>query len=142
MAQEQVTARGACLCGAVRYEVRGPLRAVFTCHCDECRAFTGSVWQATAARKERVSVEGVEYLAWYQSSPRARRGFCRECGSSLFMEPTDGRPYVAIAAGTLEKPTGLERAVHIWTAEAGDYYPIDDAIPRHADGEHGLPQPE
>ncbi len=30
-------ATGGCLCGAVRYEVRGPLRPVVYCHCAQCR---------------------------------------------------------------------------------------------------------
>jgi hypothetical protein len=28
---------GGCLCGAVRFEVLGPLRDVVLCHCGECR---------------------------------------------------------------------------------------------------------
>ena len=31
----RVTA-GGCLCGAVRYELVGPLRDVVNCHCSEC----------------------------------------------------------------------------------------------------------
>ena len=39
---------GGCLCGAVRYQVRGPLRSVVMCHCSQCRRQTGHVMAATA----------------------------------------------------------------------------------------------
>jgi hypothetical protein len=94
---------GRCLCGAVAYAVDGPLRAVNACHCDECRRVTGSLWHATAAWRDDLTVEDPdERLTWYQSSERARRGFCAACGASLFLD-YDGRPYMAITAGTLER---------------------------------------
>ncbi len=34
-------ASGRCLCGAARYEVRGPLRDVQICHCEERRRWHG-----------------------------------------------------------------------------------------------------
>ena len=34
-------ATGRCLCGAVTYEVRGPLRDIVLCHCVECRRWSG-----------------------------------------------------------------------------------------------------
>jgi hypothetical protein len=39
--QHQIRATGGCLCGAVRYEVRGPLRPVVYCHCTQCRRTSG-----------------------------------------------------------------------------------------------------
>ena len=66
-------------------------------------------------------------LHWYRSSERARRGFCRHCGSSLFWEP-GGKGYVAVAAGTLDEPTGLETIRHIHVADKGDYYEIADGL--------------
>ncbi len=47
---ELTMARGGCLCGAVRYEVQGPLRDVLICHCEECRRWHGHVSATTAAR--------------------------------------------------------------------------------------------
>jgi hypothetical protein len=117
-------ASGRCLCGAVRYEVRGPLREVLLCHCSECRRWAGHVWAATAARRDHLHVIERGALRWIdspESETRARRGFCRECGSSLFWE-APGRNTVSIAAGTLDPPTGLRVAGEVHVESAGDYY--------------------
>jgi hypothetical protein len=68
-------------------------------------------------------------LRWYLSSPAARRGFCAKCGASLFWDPV-GEGRMSIMAGALDSPTGLSAQGHIFTAEAGDYYHIDDGLPR------------
>ena len=57
----------------------------------------------------------------------SRRGFCSECGASVFWE-REGRGTISIAAGTLDEPTGLAPSHHIFTADAGDYYQVDDAL--------------
>ena len=127
-------ATGRCLCGAVRYEVRGTLRDVLICHCEECRRWHGHVSASTAARREDLVLLEQHGLRWIQS-PRsdadARRGFCAECGSSLFWEAPD-RPTVSIAAGTLDGPTGLRSSAHWYVSQAGDYYELPaDGLPRH-----------
>lgn len=122
-------ARGRCLCGAVRYEVRGALRNVVICHCQDCRRWHGHVCAATAAaRDDLVLVAGEEQLRWFESPTSeagARRGFCARCGSSLFWE-APGRQTISIAAGTLDAPTGLRTVAHIYTDFAGDYYQRGD----------------
>ena len=132
--------RGGCLCGAVRYEVQGPLRPVVACHCDMCRRTSGHFAAATAARRDAIVLRQERGLRWYDSSPAARRGFCQFCGSNLFWAPNDGSRF-SIMAGTLDKPTGLAIAVHIFVNEAGDYYRIADGVPQRADGAHGIPLP-
>ena len=68
-------------------------------------------------------------LSWYRSSPRAERGFCRVCGGNLFWRP-DGENRTAITAGTLDLPTGLELAEHIFVDDKSDYYVLDDGLPQ------------
>jgi hypothetical protein len=127
-------ASGGCLCGSVRYEVRGPLRDVLVCHCVECRRWHGHVSASTAARKEDLVLIEARGLRWVQSprsDARARRGFCGECGSSLFWD-APARETVSIAAGTLDGPTGLRVVGHWFTSRAGDYYEMpQDGLPRH-----------
>ncbi|CAA9461904.1 MAG: hypothetical protein AVDCRST_MAG02-3122 [uncultured Rubrobacteraceae bacterium] len=131
---------GGCLCGAVRYEVRGPLRAVVDCHCTQCRRTSGHFAAFTATRPEALVLIESEGLRWHRSSPTARRGFCGICGSSLFWEPASG-DRVSIAAGTLDPPTGLQTAAHVFVEDAGDYYEIGDGRPQRADGDHGVAIP-
>ena len=49
------TATGSCLCGAVRYEVRGPLRQVVNCHCGQCRKFHGHYGAYSSAAAKDIS---------------------------------------------------------------------------------------
>jgi len=70
-------------------------------------------------------------VRWYASSAQAQRGFCPVCGGNLFFDgPGD---HLSIMAGTLDSPTGLRLAGHIYCAEKGDYYDIADDLP-HAEG--------
>ncbi len=117
--------RGSCLCGAVVYEVRGPLRSVIACHCHQCRKQTGHFMAATSAPRDRFRLLRDEGLRWYRSSVEAQRGFCGQCGSVLFWS-MDGRPDISIAAGSIDGPTGLRTEGHIFCASKGDYYAIPD----------------
>ncbi len=130
-----VRATGGCLCGAVRFEIRGELRDVLVCHCVECRRWSGNVWAATAARREEVVFVEERGLRWIDSPDSdndARRGFCAECGSSLFWD-APGSERMAIAAGSLDEPTGLRTVAHVYVSQARDYEQLpDDGLPRHA----------
>jgi hypothetical protein len=122
-------ASGSCLCGAVRFRVWGPLRDSIACHCSQCRKTSGHYWSATRAASADLELTEQRGLAWFQSSARARRGFCRECGSSLFWQPTGGST-TSIGSGTLDGPSGLRTACHIHVADKGDYFEIEPAVPQ------------
>ena len=124
---------GGCLCGAVRYEVRGPLRPVVYCHCSQCRRTSGHYVAASACGADDLTLLADEALRWYDSSPRAQRGFCSICGGNLFWRPKGGN-HVSIMAGTLDLPTGVRAIAHIHTDTASDYFDIADGLPQYADG--------
>jgi hypothetical protein len=119
---------GGCLCGAVRYEATGALRDVVVCHCRMCRKAHGHIGAYTASARDALRLVEARGLKWYRSSAQARRGFCSECGATLFWEG-DGRDTMSIAAGTLDEPTGLTTVLQIHVASAGDYYPVDASTP-------------
>lgn len=122
---------GRCACGAVRFEVNGLLRPVIACHCQTCRKTSGHYWAATEAYRANLRLLDERWLKWFQSSELAQRGFCSECGSSLFFRRHDS-DRISIAAGALEAPTTLDLVEHICSREAGDYYMIENDLSQHA----------
>lgn len=135
MTDETKVTTGGCLCGAVRYEVTGRLRDIVNCHCTMCRRLHGNFGSHSKARKVNISVTKDDGLAWYKTSEVARRGFCRECGSSLFWEPFE-LDATGIVAGTLDGPTGLRTMGHIFVGEKADFYEIVDDLAQY-DGSSG-----
>jgi hypothetical protein len=124
---------GGCLCGAVRYTARGPLRDVLVCHCVECRRFHGGPGPYTAVPKndlELVADRGLRWRVSEASDAHAERGFCCECGSSLFWR-APARTTVSIAAGTLDGPTGRRTIGHIYDEQRADWEHVD-GLPRRA----------
>jgi hypothetical protein len=115
--------RGSCLCGAIVYEVHGPLRDVIACHCTQCRKQTGHYMAATAASRDDFRLIESGELRWYRSSAEAERGFCGRCGSVLFWSRA-GSPDISITAGTIDGPTGVATEGHIFCASHGDYYDV------------------
>lgn len=120
---------GRCLCGAVSFQTQGELRGVIYCHCSQCRRQTGHFYAATNVADDRLDVTGAENVSWFSASAQARRGFCRICGSALFWKPVDG-DYTSIMAGLFDQPTGLEGKCHIFVADKGDYYELNDQLPK------------
>lgn len=122
-------ATGGCLCDSVRYEIHGPLRNVVSCHCSKCRRFSGNIGAYTSIMRDNLIIKDKRTLKWYRSvkdeTPDVYRGFCSECGSSLFWDPRQ-KDTIAVAAGSLDEPTGLTIAGHVWTDQMGDYYEITD----------------
>nr|WP_298687001.1 GFA family protein [uncultured Dongia sp.] len=136
---KQTTRNGQCLCGAIHLTVTGPMRDISVCHCGQCRRWHGHAPAYSKARWTDIGLTGGEFLSWYVSSPEARRGFCNQCGSSLFWERT-GSDAVSIPAGLLDAPTGLHTRHHIFVADKGDCYEIPDALPQFAgSGGNALP---
>jgi hypothetical protein len=136
MQNSEIKAAGGCLCGAVRYQVHGALLGVVNCHCSKCRRFHGHVGAYTATRRENLIMIKSEGLKWYRSiqdeTPDVYRGFCRECGSSLFWDPR-GKQNISIAAGSLDPPTNLSTERHVWLSQKTDYYTLTDDLPQHAE---------
>ena len=122
--------KGACLCGAISFEVEGALAPPDACHCTQCRRQSGHYWASTNVARDALTVRGAENVTWFQSSAKVRRGFCSTCGSVLFWDPPH-KDWTSIAMGAFDSPTGTRLEVHIFTADKGDYYEIADGLPQH-----------
>lgn len=124
--------RGGCLCGAVRYRITGPLRPVINCHCQQCRRTSGHFVAATQCPQSALQMDGDSLgLKWFHSSQEAKRGFCSQCGSSLFWTRV-GSQSVSVMAGTLDQAEDLQTSRHIYVADKGDYYQLNDGLPQES----------
>jgi hypothetical protein len=138
--ENPISATGGCLCGAVRFEVWGKLSSVWACHCSQCRRNTGHYLASTNTKREFFRLVREESLRWYQSSAKARRGFCGVCGSVLFWDGI-GMDYMSISAGAIDPPTGLKLVGHIFTGDKSDYYEITDGLPQWKQWPEGVTPP-
>ena len=115
---------GQCHCGAIQYEVNGKLLGVINCHCGDCRRWHGNfAAYAVASLDDFKITQGADKLKWYESSSKARRGFCPDCGSSIFKDNLDGEKIV-LSVGALNPPTGLGPLKDIFTESKGDWYEL------------------
>lgn len=114
---------GSCLCGNVAFEIHGPLDDVVACHCTQCRKTTGHFWASTHVADTDLKLIRQDGLKWFASSATAKRGFCKECGSSLFWK-SNGSNITSLCAGSIDGNTTLKLGGHIYCDYAGDYYQI------------------
>ena len=78
---------GGCLCGAVRYEVRGEPARAANCHCDDCRRATGASFATNIFFREEdvVILKGTtkRFSHKADSGNTMIKEFCPDCGSQL-----------------------------------------------------------
>jgi hypothetical protein len=126
-----VKIQGGCLCGAMRYEVDGPLTEVGNCHCSMCRRFHGAAFATYA----KIGVEhfrwlsGHDLLTVYETSPGIGWAFCRICGSSLGV-PLQGK-LSEITLASLDTDPGVRPAEHIFVGSKAAWFEITDTLPQH-----------
>ena len=89
---------GRCLCGGVTWSIPSTNvqnTQILVCHCSYCRQQSGSLyipWLALPrdavfkSIKNHDSSSSSSLLTYYAVSEVAKRGFCKGCGSSMFMD--------------------------------------------------------
>lgn len=125
--------RGSCLCGEVRYEIRGTLSPVTHCHCSQCRKAHGAAF-GSYARVDAADfrwLSGEASVAFFRSSPDVRRSFCRNCGTRLqFLR--DSRPQsFSIAVATLDGDPGTRPMHHIFVGSKAPWFEIAGDLPQY-----------
>jgi len=103
---DETTRSGGCLCGAVRYTVRGEPFHVGRCHCADCRKRSGSTY-TIYGQWPLTAFEATGEYATYEGD-----GFCPRCGSRLFLLGDDA---VELQLGSLDDaPFELRPEAEIW----------------------------
>lgn len=112
---------GQCLCGAVTVQANMPEPALRACHCDMCRRHTSSMFMSLRLDQDTVEVQGP--FKTYRSSEWAERGFCGECGSTLWYSTVhDG--VRNLSAGLFDDLDGVEMKIEFFTDAAPKGYAL------------------
>jgi hypothetical protein len=122
---------GGCLCGAVRFTVRGEPVHVGRCHCGDCRKESGSAFTVYGQWPvEAFEVSGE--IASYEG-----RGFCPLCGSRLLDPAAPGDTRVEIRLGSLDEPPfELKPEAEVWVKRRESWLPPVDGAAQHRESRH------
>lgn len=116
---ENETLTGGCQCGAVRFATRLIGRASI-CHCRMCQKAFGSFFGPLVTSHDAHWTRGEP--KWFQSSNRARRAFCGECGTPLAYETMYG---LELAIGAFDEP---EKVAPVIQVNLNDKQPFFDGL--------------
>ena len=83
---KKLSLKASCLCGGIQLRTYGYHRDVENCHCIQCMKTHGHYAAYTNVQEQNVKFLKKRTLKWFRSSKRAKRGFCRKCGASLFFK--------------------------------------------------------
>ena len=123
---------GTCLCGALRYEIDGPLTSMMNCHCSMCRKQHGAAFAtyAVAPASGFRWIAGEDQVVRYQSSAQGSRAFCGRCGSiAPSVMPSMG--IVFAPAGNLVGELGRHPEGHMFVGSKAPWHAITDHLPQH-----------
>ncbi|MFB7999721.1 GFA family protein [Streptomyces sp. NPDC056002] len=98
---------GGCLCGKIRFIVRGLAVYPHTCSCPDCQKLGGGpmMWWAGFAPADVSWTSGIE-PTWFETfEGETQRGFCPTCGSRLAAIDSD-IPEIGIVVPALDDTTG------------------------------------
>lgn len=114
---------GGCLCGSVRYRVKGQPARVSVCHCTDCQRRTGSAFAVVAHfNDENVEMTGGplsfhEYRS-NESHRWIRLQFCPRCGSTVTLTAEQSPGVRTVSGGTFDNPGWFTIERHVWTRSA------------------------
>jgi hypothetical protein len=126
------TTMGACLCGAVSFEISGPFESFFLCHCARCRKDTGSAHAANlfSSTAKITWLSGQGGIKTYRlPGTRHERSFCPDCGSALPSVQFDGAVLV-VPAGSLDTAIDIKPNAHICFASRADWDEHLENVPK------------
>lgn len=125
---------GGCLCGAVRYEVRGSFLRAGHCHCSICRKHSGAAvcTQGRVRAEDFRLLSGEESLRVYRPAEGAAvKAFCIRCGSSLFGGTWPEGPEVSIRLGSVDGDPGIRPQFHTFVESRAPWDEITDDLPQY-----------
>ena len=129
METENTRLWASCLCGSVKIAVKDRFSYFGTCHCSQCRKFSGSAFSVVAGipYEDFEVVNGESDIKYYVKSETGTLAFCGTCGSSLFGDRSDIK-MIHLRAGILDDPPSQHPTYHVCTGSKAPWYQITDSL--------------
>jgi len=125
---------GGCRCGEIEFSCSEKPHFVSTCHCMDCQKFSGSSFINWALFKRGA-------LSINQGQPKeisctegVFRGFCCDCGTTLYWRRSDQSKWIDITVGSLDQPLPYEPQAEVFVAHKLPWVILNPNIPHY---EHG-----
>lgn len=99
----ETEASGGCQCGAVRWHVTAVLDTSHICHCRMCQKAAGNFFAALVGVPRDALTWTRGSPATFNSSDKAARGFCRDCGTPLTYDYFDSK-HINLTTGSFDEP--------------------------------------
>lgn len=130
MTESTVRHEGGCLCGAIRYTMKGDPSYSGNCHCRSCQRAIGAgfvTWVGIEPENFEVTCGKITHCA---TSPGVQRGFCCRCGTSLTFTGDDWND-VAITAASLDDPAIAKPASNVYLNHRQPWVVIDESLRKY-----------
>lgn len=124
---------GGCLCGAIRYEVKGPSMFVCQCCCRDCQRATGTGHTTiVGVHRNQLSLSGEPsvFTNAGDSGGSVTRHFCGKCAGRLYTSGTLPGDVIMIQAGSLDDPNAISPESVIYVKDAVKWDRFDPLLPR------------
>ena len=101
---------GGCHCGHITYEAEVDLATIRVCHCTDCQKLTGTAFRVNiSAQPETFKLKSgmpKNYVRTAESGNRCAHAFCPECGTLIYVIPSEPRPSgYRLALGAIDQRT-------------------------------------
>jgi hypothetical protein len=134
---------GGCLCGAVRFRIKGEPTASRLCWCRDCQRISSNGTVNAVFPTEAIEVTGelAAYTRVADSGNEVVRRFCPQCGSHVLSD-SSGRPGLTVVRmGTLDDPSSIKPSGNIWAGSAPAWACLDAGLSR-VEGPPAPPAPK
>lgn len=124
---------GGCLCAAVKYQISEKPIGAGNCHCRTCQRAVGTPYMPVLfVPYQALHITGTykEFATESASGNTMYRGFCPQCGTSLFGRNSGSDKIRPVNASTLDDPSIYQPHMDFWVSDAQPWDVMDPDIPK------------
>ncbi len=119
---------GECFCGAVTFEVAGPVTDIYQCHCSLCRRARGSacISMCLASARDFSWISGEDQIRVF-SKGNYRSTFCQNCGSPVpHCDPEETTYWIPAGLIDPQQLPDIKVGAHVYVASKAHWDKIGD----------------